>query len=157
MMVLCTNLDFFANGSFSTSPGDLELVLLLLAIFDGKIKVECEPGTYCKYGKKNYCEAGKYGILAGAYDEITSCSKCYTGSFQPGVGQRSCRFFRRRVPVNGNHAQFYDCRRHFFISSICEILIDWISDWAWNGFYGSNVKVLFGFGGYRILIRNITL
>ena len=33
MMVLSTNLVFFATGSPSTSPGDLELVLLLLFIF----------------------------------------------------------------------------------------------------------------------------
>ena len=33
MMVLDTNLVFLATGSPSTSPGDLELVLLLLSIF----------------------------------------------------------------------------------------------------------------------------
>ena len=33
MMVLNTSLDFLATGSLSTTPGDLELVLLLLSIF----------------------------------------------------------------------------------------------------------------------------
>ena len=37
MMVLNTNLVFLATGSPSTSPGDLELVLLLFSIFFNSI------------------------------------------------------------------------------------------------------------------------
>ena len=57
---------------------------------DGFAQTECDPGTFCKDGRKKFCPAGKFGEVSNAPNETMGCSNCTAGRFQIGRGQTSC-------------------------------------------------------------------
>ena len=56
---------------------------------DGRSEIECDPGTWCSKGIKNFCPAGKFGEDIAAFEE-TSCKDCVAGRYQLARGQTFC-------------------------------------------------------------------
>ena len=56
---------------------------------DGRSEIECEPGTWCSEGTRNFCPAGTFGEVIAAFEE-TTCKDCVAGRYQLSRGQTFC-------------------------------------------------------------------